>query len=60
MSDPLSQEAKERIWEIVCEDHPNLTEDERMDIAREIYESEVYWSHDGHPSLSDAQRNPSL
>ena len=36
MSDPLSQEAKERIWEIVCEDHPNLTHQERKRIYEDL------------------------
>lgn len=68
MSDPITEEHKERIFEEVCEElaleNPNLS-DEQIEalaepIAKERLDDAYYFTSQGHPSLSAADRNPSL
>tara|TARA_Y100001963_G_C6728674_1_gene422739 strand:+ start:361 stop:579 length:219 start_codon:yes stop_codon:yes gene_type:complete len=68
MSNPFSEEHKERIFEEVCEElaleNPNLSNEQIEDlaepIAKERLDDEYYFTSQGHPSLSAADRNPSL
>ncbi len=68
MSNPFTEEHKERIFEEVCEElaleNPNLSDQElealAEPIAKERLEDEYYFTSQGHPSLSAADRNPSL
>ena len=68
MSNSFTEEHKERIFEEVCEElaleNPNLSDQElealAEPIAKERLEDEYYFTSQGHPSLSAADRNPSL
>ena len=68
MSNPFTEEHKERIFEEVYEElaleNPNLSDQElealAEPIAKERLEDEYYFTSQGHPSLSAADRNPSL
>ena len=68
MSNPFSEEHNERIFEQVCEElaleNPNLSDQElealAEPIAKERLDDEYYFTSQGHPSLSAADRNTSL
>ena len=68
MSNPFSEEHIERTFEQVCDElaleNPNLSNEElealAEPIAKERLDDEYYFTSQGHPSLSAADRNPSL